>query len=264
MSTVSVNNLPENCDEEDLRDLFDQFGHITNIHMPKNSVTHAHCGVAFIAFSQRMHAARAVNQLNGTSYRNCVLEVSLANLDGRQNEQTLRRNNLLRPRGQSQTNVQNELNEVLARRRALSEPDAVEEEEEEDEIEFTLLNDAVRARAEGAAAEERLAAAASEDAWAVAVAPANDAMRARFDRAAAAAAARADESELSPRLKKILHEIDSVLAEAVDAGNTHEGVYLQVANLLKKAYENDHEESFRAHFRQLLEDDGFRIADNTA
>ena len=170
--------------------------------------------------------------------------------------------NLLRPRGQSQTNVQNELNEVLARRRALSEPDAVEEDEEE--IEFTLPNDAVRARAEGAAVEERLAAAASEDAWAVAVAPQNDAMRARFDRAAATAWTRAEESELSPRLKKILHEIDSVLVEAVDAGNTSEGVYLQVANLLKKAYENDHEESFRAHFRQLLEDDGFRIADDTA
>ena len=194
---VLVQNLPENCDEDDVRDLFDQFGDITNIHMPKNPETDAHCGEAVISFSLRMHADRAVDQLNGTSYRDCVLDVSDCFL--------------------------------------------VESEE-----------------------EERLAAAATEDAWAVAVAPQNDAMRARFDEAAAAAAARADESELSPRLKKILHEIDSVLAEAVDAGNTHEGVYLQVANLLKKAYEPNREKSFRALFRQLLEDDGFRIADDTA
>ena len=135
-------------------------------------------------------------------------------------------------------------------------------DEEEDEM---VSPDEIVARERLAtAAEERLAAAASEDAWAVAVAPQNDAMRARFDGAAAAAWKRANESELSPRLKKILHEIDSVLAEAVDAGNTHEGVYLQVASLLKKAYEPNREESFRAHFRQLLEDDGFRIADDTA
>ena len=134
------------------------------------------------------------------------------------------------------------------------------DDEEEDEMESP---DEVVARERLAtAAEERLAAAASEDAWAVAVAPPNDAMRVSFDRAAAVAWTRADESELSPRVKKILHEIDSVLVEAVDAGNTPEGVYLQVANLLKKAYENDHEESFRAHFRQLLEDDGIRIVDD--
>ena len=193
---VHVQNLPENCDEEDVRDLFDQFGDITNIHMPKNPETDAHCGKAVISFPLRMHADRAVEQLNGTSFRNCVLDVS---------------------------------------RIFISESDM------EDEIESP----------EEETAAERLRTFSLE-------------VRPRIDRAAAAAWTRADESELSPKLKKILHEIDSVLVDAVDAGNTSEGVYLQVASLLKRAFESGHEESFRAHFRQLLEDDGIRIADDTA
>ncbi len=193
---VLVQNLPEDCDEEDVRDLFDQFGDITSIHMPKDPDTDAHCGEAVITFSLRMHADRAVDRLNGTSYRDCVLDVSHC---------------------------------------------FIAESEEEDE---GLTPEEVAAR-------ERLRTVSLE-------------VRPRVDGAAAAAWKKANESELSPRLKKILHEIDSVLAEAVDAGNTHEGVYLQVANLLKKAFEPDREESFRAHFRQLLEEDGFRIADDTA
>ena len=197
---VLVLNLPEDCDEEDVRDLFDQFGDITNIHMPKNPETDAHCGEAVITFSLRMHADRAVDQLNGTSYRDCVLDVSHCFIAESEEE-----DEGLTPE------------EVAARER------------------LRTVSLEVRPRVDGVVAEERLAAAASEDAWAVEVV--NDAMRARFDRAAATAWTRAEESALSPRLKKILHEIDSVLAEAVDAGNAHEGVYLQVANLLKKAFE---------------------------
>lgn len=65
LATLRVTNVSEFADEQDLRDMFGRFGHVTRVFLAKDRDTGRAKGFAFVSFADRTDAARACEKMDG-------------------------------------------------------------------------------------------------------------------------------------------------------------------------------------------------------
>lgn len=89
-NTLRVSNLTKNVTEDDLRDLFEPFGRVQRVYLPRvervegGRTYKEPKGFAFIAFLRKDDAEKAMDTLNGHGYDHLILKVEWAkpNKDG--------------------------------------------------------------------------------------------------------------------------------------------------------------------------------------
>lgn len=77
-NTIRVTNISENTREDDLRDLFRGYGHISRCYLATDRNTGQARGFAFINFLRREDAQRAIDGVNGHGYDHLILQVEWA------------------------------------------------------------------------------------------------------------------------------------------------------------------------------------------
>lgn len=84
-NTLRVSNLTKRVTEEDLRELFDGMGHIHRVSLPRverkdeyGNVFKEPRGFAYVAFSRKEDAARAMDRLQGHGYDHLILKLEWA------------------------------------------------------------------------------------------------------------------------------------------------------------------------------------------
>jgi translation initiation factor 3 subunit G len=77
-ATLRVTNLSEDTKEQDLRELFQPFGHVTRIYLAKDKKTNESRGFAFVNYADKRSAQGAIDKLNGYGYDNLILRVEWA------------------------------------------------------------------------------------------------------------------------------------------------------------------------------------------
>jgi len=77
-NTLKVTNLSEDTTEDDIRELFRNFGHTTRVYLARDRVTGESRGFAFVTYQNRPDAERAVAGLNGHGYDSLILHVEFA------------------------------------------------------------------------------------------------------------------------------------------------------------------------------------------
>jgi len=78
-ATVRVTNLPEETQEQDLRDLFTPFGHVSRVFLAKDKTNNTSKGFAFITFNEKKDAQKAIECVSGFGYDHLILKVEWAN-----------------------------------------------------------------------------------------------------------------------------------------------------------------------------------------
>lgn len=76
--TVRVTNLSEDVNENDLSNLFGRVGNIVRMYLAKHKETQNSKGFAFITYSKREEARRAIEKLNRHGFENLLLSVEWA------------------------------------------------------------------------------------------------------------------------------------------------------------------------------------------
>ncbi|MFH4974930.1 hypothetical protein AB6A40_001639 [Gnathostoma spinigerum] len=74
-NTCRVTNLPEECDEVELRSLFSTAGNVTRVFIAKDKHTNKPKGFAFVTYDRRDQAETAIQKLNGYKLDHLVLKV---------------------------------------------------------------------------------------------------------------------------------------------------------------------------------------------
>lgn len=64
-ATLRVTNVSEIAEEQDLRDMFSRFGHVTRVFLAKDRETGRAKGFAFISYADRSDAAKACEKMDG-------------------------------------------------------------------------------------------------------------------------------------------------------------------------------------------------------
>jgi len=77
-TAIRVTNISADTTEDDLRDLFRRFGHTSRIYLAKDRNTHESRGFAFINYTTREAAQKAIDKLDGYGYDNLILRVEFA------------------------------------------------------------------------------------------------------------------------------------------------------------------------------------------
>lgn len=72
---IYVRNLSYTCTEDDLRQLFDKFGVLTELHLPIDATTKKIKGFAFVTFMFPEHAVQAFNNLDKTDFQGRLLHL---------------------------------------------------------------------------------------------------------------------------------------------------------------------------------------------
>ncbi|BHF70001.1 Eukaryotic translation initiation factor 3 subunit G [Sparganum proliferum] len=76
--SIRVTNLPENTNEDDLRDIFGRFGQVIRIYPAKNKKTQLNRGFAYISYLTEQEAADAIFTADGMRYGHLILKVDWA------------------------------------------------------------------------------------------------------------------------------------------------------------------------------------------
>ncbi|KAF9284355.1 translation initiation factor eIF3 subunit g [Mortierella alpina] len=76
--TLRVTNLSEDVTEGDVSELFKRFGHISRVFLARDRETNACKGFAFVSFTMREDAQRALEAIDGRGYDNLILRVEWA------------------------------------------------------------------------------------------------------------------------------------------------------------------------------------------
>ncbi|KAF9920168.1 translation initiation factor eIF3 subunit g [Modicella reniformis] len=76
--TLRVTNLSEDVTDSDVMDLFNRFGHISRVFLARDRETNVCKGFAFVSFSSREDAQRALETVDGRGYDNLILRVEWA------------------------------------------------------------------------------------------------------------------------------------------------------------------------------------------
>ena len=79
---VFAANIHEECNEEDMRDLFGEFGTLRNLHLNLDKATLVVKGYVIVEYVRYVDAARAVATMNGKVYRERPMQVDFAFLKG--------------------------------------------------------------------------------------------------------------------------------------------------------------------------------------
>jgi translation initiation factor 3 subunit G len=82
-NTLRVTNISEDTTEDDLKELFRQFGQLTRTYLAKDRETGASRGFAYISFVRKEEAERAMEKLDGYGYDYLILSVEWAKPSGR-------------------------------------------------------------------------------------------------------------------------------------------------------------------------------------
>lgn len=77
-NTIRVTNLPEEIQDQDLKELFQPFGRVIRIFLAKDKYTGQSKGFAFVSYEKREDAAKAIAAVNGYGYANLILNVEWA------------------------------------------------------------------------------------------------------------------------------------------------------------------------------------------
>lgn len=64
-----VRNLAYACREEDLQQLFEKFGPITEVSIPVDAESKKSKAIGFVTFLMPEHAVRAYSELDGTTFQ---------------------------------------------------------------------------------------------------------------------------------------------------------------------------------------------------
>jgi len=75
---IRVTNLSEDTKEQDLKELFRQFGPVTRVYLAKDKWTQSSRGFAFINFVYQDDAQKAIDKIDGYGYDNLILHVEWA------------------------------------------------------------------------------------------------------------------------------------------------------------------------------------------
>jgi len=78
LATLRVTNVSEFAEEQDLRDMFSRFGHVTRVFLAKDRETGRAKGFAFVSYADRADAARACEKMDGYGYGHLILRVEFA------------------------------------------------------------------------------------------------------------------------------------------------------------------------------------------
>ncbi|KAF9438858.1 translation initiation factor eIF3 subunit g [Entomortierella beljakovae] len=76
--TLRVTNLSEDATESDVSELFKRFGHISRVFLARDRETNVCKGFAFVSFTMREDAQRALEAIDGRGYDNLILRVEWA------------------------------------------------------------------------------------------------------------------------------------------------------------------------------------------
>jgi len=77
-ATIRVTNISEDTNEDDLRELFRPYGRTTRIYLAKDRQSGQSRGFAFISYTNRDEAQRAIDALNDRGYDSLILHVEFA------------------------------------------------------------------------------------------------------------------------------------------------------------------------------------------
>ena len=77
-NTIRVTNLPEEIQDQDLKDLFQPFGRVVRIFLAKDKYTGQSKGFAFVSYERKEEAAKAIRAVDGYGYANLILNVEWA------------------------------------------------------------------------------------------------------------------------------------------------------------------------------------------
>jgi translation initiation factor 3 subunit G len=75
LPTLRVTNISEDTQENDLRELFGNFGRVVRVYVGRDRETGAGKGFAFVSFEDKAHAQKALDKVNGRGYDNLILSV---------------------------------------------------------------------------------------------------------------------------------------------------------------------------------------------
>jgi translation initiation factor 3 subunit G len=76
LATLRVTNVSEFAEEQELRDLFGRFGHVTRVFLAKDRETQRAKGFAFVSYSERGDAQRACDKMEGCKFLPSLLIVT--------------------------------------------------------------------------------------------------------------------------------------------------------------------------------------------
>ena len=65
LATLRVTNVSEFAEEQDLRDMFSRYGHVTRVFLAKDRETGRAKGFAFVSYADRTDAAKACEKMDG-------------------------------------------------------------------------------------------------------------------------------------------------------------------------------------------------------
>lgn len=77
-NTIRVTNISEDTKEEDLQELFANFGRISRVYLAKDKETLQSRGFAFVSFARREDAQQAMERLQGYGYDHLILKLEWA------------------------------------------------------------------------------------------------------------------------------------------------------------------------------------------
>jgi translation initiation factor 3 subunit G len=78
LATLRVTNVSEFAEEQDLRDMFSRFGHVTRVFLAKDRETQRAKGFAFVSFADQTDAAKACEKMDGYGFGHLILRVEFA------------------------------------------------------------------------------------------------------------------------------------------------------------------------------------------
>jgi translation initiation factor 3 subunit G len=79
LATLRVTNVSEFAEEQDLRDMFSRFGHVTRVFLAKDRETGRAKGFAFVSYADRTDAAKACEKMDGCKFV-VILSKYMANM----------------------------------------------------------------------------------------------------------------------------------------------------------------------------------------
>jgi translation initiation factor 3 subunit G len=80
LATLRVTNVSEFAEEQDLREMFSRFGHVTRVFLAKDRETGRAKGFAFVSYADRTDAAKACEKMDGCKSDLALILNSLANM----------------------------------------------------------------------------------------------------------------------------------------------------------------------------------------
>jgi translation initiation factor 3 subunit G len=77
-ATLRVTNVSEFAEEQDLRDMFSRYGHVTRVFLAKDRETGRAKGFAFVSYADRTDAVKACEKMDGFGFGHLILRVEFA------------------------------------------------------------------------------------------------------------------------------------------------------------------------------------------